>query len=192
MKRDVAQYITQCDTCQCIKIKHQRPGGLLQPLGIPKWKWDHVTMDFMTNLPQSPKGNNAIWVIIDQLIKSTHFLPIKMGQQIHALAQLYIEEIVQLHRIPASVVSDRDPRFTSRFWESFHKCMGIQLKFSMTYHPQTNGQSERTIQMLEDMLRTCILDFLGSWEKHLPLVEFAYNNGHHSNIGMAPCEALYG
>ena len=108
------------------------------------------------------------------------------------LAELYVREIVRLHGVPASIVSDRDLRFTSRFWQSLQNALGTQLRMSLAYHPQTNGQSERTIQSLEDLLRTCVLDHLGTWSDMLPLVEFMYNNSYHSSIGMAPYEALYG
>jgi len=108
------------------------------------------------------------------------------------LAELYVKEIVRLHGVPESIISDRDPRFTSRFWQSLQNTLGTQLKMSSAYHPQTDGQSERTIQSLEDLLRTCVLDHLGTWSEVLPLVEFTYNNTYHSSIGMAPYEALYG
>src|SRR5262249_41848385 len=115
-----------------------------------------------------------------------------MTYSLEKLARLYLNGIVRLHGVPAGIVSDRDPRFVSRFWQGLQKAMGTQLKFSMAYHPQTDGQSERTIQTLEDMLRSCILEFKGNWDQHLPLVEFAYNNSYHSSIGMPPYEALYG
>jgi len=108
------------------------------------------------------------------------------------LAESYVREVVRLHGVPASIVSDRDPRFTSRFWQSLQKALGNQLRMSSAYHPQTDGQSERTIQSLEDLLRTCVLYHLGTWSDMLPLVEFTYNNSYHSSIGMASYEALYG
>ena len=108
------------------------------------------------------------------------------------LAKLYISEIVKLHGIPVSIVSDRDPRFTSRFWPKFQKVLGTTLQFSIAFHPQNDGQSERTIQTLEDMLRTCVLEFKDSWVKHLPLAEFAYNNSYRASIDLAPYKALYG
>uniref|UniRef100_A0A2N9HRA9 RNA-directed DNA polymerase n=1 Tax=Fagus sylvatica TaxID=28930 RepID=A0A2N9HRA9_FAGSY len=192
MKREIAQFVEQCLTCQQVKVEHQRPSGLLQSLSIPEWKWEHISMDFVSGLPRSPKGHDAIWVIVDRLTKSAHFIPIRMNYSLDQLAQLYIEEIVRLHGIPVSIVSDRDPRFTSRFWKSLHKALGTNLNFSTAFHPQTDGQSERTIQILEDMLRACVLDLKGSWANHLCLVEFAYNNSFQSSIGMAPYEALYG
>ena len=108
------------------------------------------------------------------------------------LAEIYVREIVRLHGAPVLIVSDRDPRFTSRFWPSLQEALGTKLKFSTTFYPQTDGQSERTIQTLEDMLRACVIEFRGSWDKHLPLIEFAYNNSFHASLGMAPYEALYG
>ncbi len=107
-------------------------------------------------------------------------------------AKLYINEIVRLHGVPLSIISDRGPQFTSHFWKSFQKGLGTQVNLSTTFHPQTDGQAERTIQTLEDMLRACVIDFKGSWDDHLPLIEFAYNNSYHSSIQMAPYEALYG
>ena len=149
-------------------------------------------MDFVTGLPRSSKGNDAIWVIIDRLTKSAHFIPYRVGQSTEQLAKRYMEEIVRLHGVPVCIVSDRDSRFTSHFWKSLQASLGTKLNFSTAYHPQTDGQSERTIQTLEDMLRACMLDFKGSWEDHLHLVEFAYNNSYHASIGMAPYAALYG
>jgi len=108
------------------------------------------------------------------------------------LAQIYIDEIVRLHGVPSSIVSDRDPRFTFRFWQTLQEALGTKLRLSSAYHPQSDGQSERTIQSLEDLLRTCVLDHLGSWDEILPLVEFTYNNSYQASIGMAPFEALYG
>ncbi|GFZ17085.1 hypothetical protein Acr_26g0003550 [Actinidia rufa] len=152
---------------------------------------EHITMDFVVGLPNSPRGCNAIWVIVDRLTKSAHFLPVKTTYSLSKYANLYIIEIIRLHGTPVSIVSDRDPRFTSKFWKSLQRALGTELSFSTAFHPQTDGQSERTIQTLEDMLRLCVLDFQGNWEMHLPLVEFAYNNSFHASIGMAPYEALY-
>jgi len=192
MKGCIAKFVSRCMTCQQVKAEHQRSSGLLNPLDIPEWKWEKISMDFVTGLPKSVKNHDAIWVIVDRLTKSAHFLPIRMTLNIDQLAQLYVKEIVRLHGVPTSIVSDRDPRFISRFWKSLHVAMGTKLNFSTTYHPQTDGQSERTIQTLEDMLRACVLDLSGNWENHLPLVEFAYNNSFQATIGMSPYEALYG
>ncbi|XP_071901009.1 uncharacterized protein [Coffea arabica] len=163
-----------------------------KPLEIPEWKWEHITMDFVTGLPRSQQGFDAIWVIVDRLTKSAHFLPVHMSFSLEKLAKLYTEEIMRLHGIPVSIVSDRDPRFVSHFWQKFQETLGTKLKFSTAYHPQTDGQLERTIQTLEDMLRSCILDFGRKWSQYMALIEFAYNNSYHASIQMAAYEALYG
>ncbi|KAI3715416.1 hypothetical protein L6452_22398 [Arctium lappa] len=192
MKKDIAEFVSKCLTCAKVKAEHQKPSGLLQQPEIPQWKWDQVSMDFITKLPRTGKGNDAIWVIVDRLTKSAHFLPIREDFKIERLAQLYIDEIVSRHGVPLSIISDRDSRFTSRFWQAFQKALGTRLDLSTAYHPQTDGQTKRTIQTLEDMLRACAIDFGGSWDKHLPLVEFSYNNSYHTSIQCAPYEALYG
>jgi hypothetical protein len=192
MKREVAKYVEECLTCRKVKAEHQRPHGKLQPLEIPVWKWEKITMDLITKLPKTPRGNDAIWVIVDRLTKSAHFLPIKESSSAEKLAEIFVREIVTRHGVPVSIVSDRDTRFTSRFWERFQKEMGTKLHFSTAFHPQTDGQSERTIQTLEDMLRACAIDFGGSWDSNLPLAEFSYNNSYHSSIGVPPYQMLYG
>jgi len=149
-------------------------------------------MDFVSGLPKTPINHDLIWVIIDRLTKSAHFIPINIWYSLEKLTQLYIKEVVRLHGIPSSIVSDRDLRFTSTFWESLHQALRTKLRLSSAYHPQTDGQSERIIQTLEDLLRACVLDHKGSWDKFLPLIEFTYNNSFHASIGMAPFEALYG
>ena len=149
-------------------------------------------MDIVTGLPRTWRQHDVIWMIVDRLTKSAHFLPVSNDDPLDKLAQLYVEEIVRLHGVPISIVLDRDPRFTSRFWSSLQDAMGTRLHFSTAFHPQTDGLSERTIQTLEDMLRACVIKFKGSWDTHLSLMEFAYNNSYQSSIGMAPFEALYG
>ena len=118
---------------------------MLQPLPVAEWKWEHVTMDFVAGLPRSPRGSDAVWVIVDRLTKTAHFLPMRVSDSIDTLSRLYIREIVKLHGVPVSIVSDRDPRFTSRFWQSLQSALDIQLLFSTAFHLQTDGQSERTI-----------------------------------------------
>ena len=164
------------------KAEHQKPVGLLQPLEVAEWKWEHVTMDFVTHLPRTAQGHDAVWVIVDRLTKSAHFLALRMTFTLERFCRLYIREIIRLHGIPVSIVSDRYPRFTAHFCKSFQKPMGTRLTMSITFHPQTDGQSERTIQVSEDMLRACVLDHKGSWEKHFPLVEFPYNNSYQASI----------
>ena len=152
MNREIAHFVEQCLTCQQVKVEHQRPSGLLQPLLIPEWKWENISMDFVCGLPRTSKNHDAVWVVVDRLTKSTHFIPIRMNYSLNKLAELYVNEIVRLHGVPVSIVSDRDLRFTSRFWGSLQKALGTKLNFSTAFHPQTDGQSERTIQILEDML----------------------------------------
>ncbi|GKA79751.1 putative reverse transcriptase domain-containing protein [Tanacetum coccineum] len=180
MKKDIAEYVSKCLTCLKVKAEHQRPSGLLQQPEIPIWKWEGIAMDFVTKLPRTSSGHDTIWVIVDRLTKSAHFLPMREDYKMERLARLYLNEIVARHGVPILIISDRDSRFTSRFWQSMQEALGTRLDMSMAYHPQTDGQSERTIQTLEDMLRACVLDFRGSWDVHLPLVEFSYNNSYHS------------
>ncbi|KAI3788521.1 hypothetical protein L2E82_01290 [Cichorium intybus] len=149
-------------------------------------------MDFVMGLPKTRRGHDSIWVIVDRLTKSDLFLAYKETASLGELAQLYIDEVIRRYGAPLSIVSDRDPRFTSNFWDSLQEKMGTRIKMSTAYHPQTDGQSKRTIQTLEDMLRSCAIDFGGSWDQHLPLVEFSYNNSYHSRFKMPPFEALYG
>ena len=149
-------------------------------------------MDFVTGLPRTQRQHDAIWVIVDRLTKSAHFLPIIVEDSLEKLAQLYVDEIVRLHGVPVSIVSDRDPRFTSMFWPSLQAALGTRLLFSIAFHSQTDGQLERTIQTLEDMLRACVMEFKGSMDTHLALMEFTYNNSYQASIEMAPFEALYG
>ncbi|GKF31921.1 putative reverse transcriptase domain-containing protein [Tanacetum coccineum] len=150
MKRDIATYVSKCLTCSQVKAEHQRPSDLLQQPEIAEWKWDKITMDFITKLPMSKNGHDTIWIIVDRLTKSTHFLSIREDYSMERLAKIYIDEIVAQHGVPVSIISDRDGR-------------------------------ERTIQTLEDMLRACVIDFGGSWDVHLPLAEFSYNNSYHSS-----------
>ncbi|GJV56167.1 putative reverse transcriptase domain-containing protein [Tanacetum coccineum] len=149
-------------------------------------------MDFVTKLPKSSQGYDTIWVIVDRLTKSAIFIPMKETDPLEKLARMYLKEVVTRHGIPVSIICDRDPRFASNFWRSLQKALGTSLDMSTAYHPQTDGQSERTIQTLEDMLRACVIDFGNGWVKHLPLVEFSYNNSYHASIKAAPFEALYG
>jgi hypothetical protein len=171
---------------------HQKPVGLLQPLPIPEWKWDNVGMDFITGLPRTKFGYDSIWVVVDRLTKVPHFIPVKTTYTSARLAKIYMSQIVCLHGVPKSIVSDRGTQFTSHFWCQLHESLGTRLEFSIAFHPQTNGQTERVNQILEDMLRACALDYGSSWDDNLPYVEFSYNNSHQASIEMSPFEALYG
>jgi transposase InsO family protein len=149
-------------------------------------------MDFISGLPTTQKGHDSIWVIVDRLTKTAHFLPVKADYRPPQYAEKYIAEIVRLHDIPKTIVSDRGSQFTAHFWEHLHKGLGTSLICSTSYHPQTDSQTERVNAVLEDMLRACVLSSKGSWESWLPLAEFAYNNSYQESIKMAPFEALYG
>ncbi|GJS34645.1 reverse transcriptase domain-containing protein [Tanacetum coccineum] len=155
------------------------------------WKWERIIMDFVTKLPKTTNEHDTIWVIVDRLTKFAHCIPIQAIDSMETLTRLYIKEIVSRHGVPISIILDRDSHFTSRFWQSLQIALGTQLDMSTTYHPETNGQSERTIQTLEDMLRACVIDFRKGWDKHLPLIEFFYNNSYHASIKTTPFEALY-
>ncbi|GKA83544.1 reverse transcriptase domain-containing protein [Tanacetum coccineum] len=165
MKKDIALYVSKCLTCLKIKAEHQSPSGLLQQHEIPEWKWERIAMDFVTKLPRTSSGHDAIWVIIDRLTK---------------------------HGVPILNISNRDSRFTSPFWLSMQKALGTRLDMSTTYHPQTDDQCKRTIQTLKDMLQSMRYGLRGSWDIHLPFVEFCSNNSYHSSVRSALFEALYG
>ncbi|GJR04711.1 putative reverse transcriptase domain-containing protein [Tanacetum coccineum] len=162
MKANIATYVSKCLTCAKVKAEHQRPSGLLVQPAIPEWKWDNITMDFITKLPKSSHGFDTIWVIVDRLTKSAHFLPIRENDPLDKLAR------------------------------SFQKALGTDISMSIAYHPETDSQSERTIQTLKDMLHACMIDFGTGWVKHFPLAEFSYKNSYHASIKAAPYEALYG
>ena len=149
-------------------------------------------MDFVVGLPKTLVKFDSIWVIVDRLTKSAHFIPVKVTYNGEKLAKIYISKIVRLHGVPLSIISDRGTQFTSMFWRKLHAKLGTRLDLSSAFHPQTDGQSEQTIQVLEDMLRAYMIEFGGRWDNFLPLAEFSYNNSYHSSIDMAPFEALYG
>jgi hypothetical protein len=159
MKRDITEYVTRCDTCRWVKAGHQQPAGLLQPLHILVWKWDEISMDFIVGLPKTPNGHDSMWVIVDRLTKVARFIPVRIDYRGDKLAQLYINNVLWLHGVPSKIVLDRGTKFTSWFWKSLHKALGTRLDYSPAYHPQTDGQTERVNQILEDMLRACALTY---------------------------------
>jgi hypothetical protein len=181
MKRDVAEYVALCDTCQRVKAEHQRPAGLLQPLKIPECKCEEIGMDLIVELPRTQSGYDSIWVIVDRLTKVAHFNLIKTTYSGAKLAWC-----------SKKIVSDRDPQFTSKFWEKLHESLDTRLNFSSAYHPLTDGQTERVNQILEDILRACALKYGKSWDHSLPYVEFSYNNSYQANLKISPFKFLYG
>lgn len=158
MEKEVAEFSYACLICQKSKIEHHKPLGLMQSLSIPEWKWDSISMDFVISLPKKTKGCDSIWVIMDMLTKLAHFIPIKITCPLQKLVELYIEKIFSPHAIPSSIMSDRYPIVTSRFWESLLKALGAKSRLSSVYHPQTDGQTEGIIQSLEDLLRAYVLE----------------------------------
>jgi hypothetical protein len=192
MKREIAKFVSEFHTFQRVKAEHQSPSRLMQPLSIPGWKWEEIGMDFIIGLPLTPRKKDMIWVIVDRLTKSAHFLAVNQKDSGEKLINFDVQDIVSKHGVPKTIVSDRGSVFTSAFWTQLHEALGSKLDFSTAYHPQIGGQTERTNQILEDMLRACALDIGGPWEEHLPLAEFSYNNSYQSSIQMAPFEALYG
>nr|GEV16038.1 putative reverse transcriptase domain-containing protein [Tanacetum cinerariifolium] len=192
MKAEITTYVSKCLTCAKVKAEHQRPSGLLVQPKIPEWKWDNITMDFVTKLPKSSQGYDTIWVIVDRLTKSTIFVPMRETEPMDKLARMYLKEVVARHGIPVLIIYDRDPSFASNFWKSLQKALGTSLDMSTAYHLETDEQSERTIQTLEDMLRACVIDFGKGWVNHFSLVKFSYNNSYHASIKTIPFEALYG
>nr|GEU64088.1 putative reverse transcriptase domain-containing protein [Tanacetum cinerariifolium] len=161
MKADITTYVSKCLTCAKVKAEHQKPSGLLQQPEIPVRKWERITMNFIIGLPRTPNGYDSIWVIVDRLTNSAHFLPVKTTESMENLTQLYLKEVFCRHGVPISIISDRDSKFTSRFWRLLQEALGTRLDMSTAYHPETDGQSERTIQTLKDMLRACVIDFGG-------------------------------
>nr|GEV85826.1 putative reverse transcriptase domain-containing protein [Tanacetum cinerariifolium] len=192
MKVEIATYVSKCLTCAKVKIEYQKPSGLLVQPKIPQCKWENITMNFVTKLPKTAAGQDTIGVIIDRLTKSAHFLPMREDDTLKKLTRQYLKKVVSWHEVPVLIISDHDGRFTSHFWKSLNKALGTRSDMGTAYPLETNGQSERTIQTLEDMLRACVLDFGKGWDKHLPLVEFSYNNSYHTSIKAALFEALYG
>jgi hypothetical protein len=142
MKREIARYVSECDTYWRIKADHLRPTGNLQPLSIPEWKWENICMDYIVGLPRTSRGYNSIWVIMDRLTKSAHFIPIATTYRVRQYAELYISHIVCYHGIPKTIISDRGSIFVARFWEQLHECLGTHLIRSSAYHPQTDGASQ--------------------------------------------------
>eukprot|EP00253_Pinus_taeda_P004696 PITA_04696 len=192
MKKEVAEYLARCLEFQQIKVEHLYPAGLLQPLPIPEWKWETISMDFITGLPRTKKNNDSIMVVVDKLSKAAHFIPVQSTYKAVQISHIFMQNVFKLHGLPKVIISDRDVKFTSAFWRTLFAELGTQLNFSTAYHPQTDGQTERVNQVVEDMLRACVMMKPTQWEEYLYLVEFAYNNGYHSSTQLSPFEVMYG
>jgi hypothetical protein len=187
LRRDVEKYVSTCVTCQANKSSNQRPIGLLQPIPIPKRRWQVVTMDLITGLPLTRHGHHdAIVVFVDKLSKMVHYAPCTTTVDAAALAKIFLREVVRLHGVPEAIISDRDPRFTSHFWTALWKELGTKLKMSTAYHPQTDGQTENANRTLENMLRAYVTYHQDDWDERLTAAEIAVNNSNHSSTGFTP------
>lgn len=191
MKKTIQQFVMACDICQRQKYLAAAPGGLLQPLNIPNQIWEEVSMDFITGLPKS-KGFDAVLVVVDRLSKYSHFIPLRHPYTARSVAEVFVKEVVRLHGVPASILSDRDPIFVSNFWKELFQMQGTQLKMSTAYHPQTDGQTEVVNRCLETFLRCFIAEQPKSWSQWVPWAEFWYNTNYHASTGSTPFELVYG
>jgi hypothetical protein len=185
LKLAVDLFVRQCLVCQQAKHAHTRPAGLLQPLPPPQGPWQDITMDFIEGLPLSDNAN-VILVVVDCLTKYAHFLPLKHPYTASSVAKLFLDSVVRLHGVPLSIISDRDKIFTSLFWKELIKAVGTKLNYTTAYHPQTDGQSERVNQCLEQYLRCAVQDSPKQWRKWLAMAEFWYNSSYHTAIGCSP------
>jgi uncharacterized protein YpbB len=168
-----------------------KPRGLLQSLSISDWKWDGISMNLIMGLPLTAHKFDSIWVIIDRLTKSVHFIPINTNYKVQKYAKIYIARVLCLHGVLKTIISDRGSQLVTHFWKQLHPSLGTHLIHRLAYHPQTDGQTKRVNQILEDMLKACVMEHQGSWDKSLPWVEFSYNNSYHKRLKMAPFEVLY-
>jgi hypothetical protein len=169
-----------------------KPGGLLQPLSIPEWKCDDISMDLIVGLPMTAHKFDSIWVIVDQLFKSAHFIPVNTKYRVEKYAEIYIARVLCLHGVPKTIISDRGLQLVTRFWEQLHTSLETHMIHSSAYHPQVDGQTERVNQIIEDMPRAYVMKYQGSWDKNLPWAEFSYNNSYQESLKMASFEILYG
>lgn len=183
--------VSECDMCQRVKCENVQPPGLLQPLPIPKSPWQDIAMDFIEGLPSSGIKNASL-VVVDRLMKYGHFLALRHPYSTQDVATLFMKEIYRLHGLPSTTVSDRDSIFTSHFWQDMVKSMGTKLTMSTSYHPQTDGQTERLNRCLESYLRAMVFTNPKQWLQWLPLAEWWYNTNHRNSLNTTPFQALYG
>ena len=191
MKQDVKEYVRRCDVCQKVKADNTKPAGLLQPLPVPERVWEDISMDFIDGLP-SVQGKSVVMVVVDRLTKYAHFSALGHPYTARIVADVFMRDVVRLHGVPRTIVSDRDPIFTSGFWSELARLQGTELRLSSAYHPQTDGQTERVNRCLEQYLRCYAGERPRHWLRFLPWAEWAYNTAHHSATGFTPFEAVYG
>ncbi|GJP78684.1 hypothetical protein CLOP_g8953 [Closterium sp. NIES-67] len=192
LAEDVQKFVTSCDTCQRMKSSKQKKAGLLQPLPVPEQPWQVVSLDFITGLPPTSSGHDAILVVIDKFSKMGHFIPTHTTTRTEETAQLFVRYIISQHGIPTTLISDRDPKFTSKFWKELMSLLGTKRAMSSAYHPQIDGQTERLNQIVEQLLQAACKDEISKWDLHLPVLEFAYNNATHAATGKTPFFLCYG
>ena len=191
MRETIKRYIKNCDTCQRSKAVRHAPYGLLQPNEVPDQPWRSIAMDFITDLPNS-NGYDTILVVIDRLTKMSHFIPCRKELDAQQFATLFMQHIVRLHGIPRDIIADRGSLITSELWKETRKNLGIERRLSTAFHPQTDGQTERTNAILEQYLRSYINYQQDNWSALLAIAEFAYNNGYQGAIKTTPFYANYG
>ncbi|KAK1681376.1 hypothetical protein QYE76_042224 [Lolium multiflorum] len=191
MYRDVERLCRRCTTCLQAKST-SNPHGLYMPLPIPYAPWSDISMDFVLGLPRTKHGHDSIFVVVDRFSKMAHFIPCHKSDDASHIASLFFREVVRLHGIPASIVSDRDVKFMSYLWKSLMAKFGVKLLFSSSSHPQTDGQTEVVNRSLSTLLRTLVKTNLKSWEDCLPHAEFAYNRAKHSTTARSPFMVVYG
>lgn len=191
MKKDVDRQMTECPTCQIAKPEHIHVPGLLDPLQIPEMAWTHISMDFIEGLPKS-HGKDVILVVVDRLTKYAHFVAMSHPFDTQDVIQVFMENVYRLHGMPVAIVSDRDRIFTSELFQNVFKAMGTALRFSTSYHPQSDGQTERVNQCVEAYLRCMVFQEPKEWYKWLPTAEWWYNTSYHTSLQVTPYEAMYG
>ena len=197
LRKVVETVVKECNICNKTKAARHKPYGLLQPTEIPNQAWNTIAWDFITGLPKSKDPVNhveydSIWVIVDRLVKYAYFLPFREDCTAEQLAFAFIRQYLDKHGIPEKIVSDRDKLFTSKFGTSFFKQIGVKLKFSTAYHPQSDGQTERLNQTLEQYLRSYVNYQQDNWVELLPLAQIAYNTSTNEDMTISPHEAVYG
>jgi transposase InsO family protein len=186
MSIDTRHYVASCSSCQRNKAVRRLPAGLLRPLAVPEQRWDTVSMDFVVKLPMTARKFDAITVFVDKLSKQVHFAPSRTTDTAVDVANCIFSNVFRLHGMPSTIVSDRDTKFTSTFWRRLQERLGTKLAMSSSFHPQTDGQSERAIQTLKTMLRGLVNHKQDDWDLYLPAAEFAYNNAVHTSTGVSP------
>ena len=186
MIKNIKDFVASCEICQRFKSGNKLPAGLLQPLPIPSHNWDQIAMDFIVQLPKTKAGWDAIVVFVDRLSKQAHFAPTKTTATAPEIAEIFLNQVFRLHGMPSTIVSDRDAKFTSNFWKAFFSLHGTKLKFSTAYHPQTDGQTERTNRTLKQMLSIFCCYKQNDWDKYLAHAEFAYNNSQQTSTKKTP------